>query len=365
MARECTVPTVQTGPFNVADFEDLARERLEPEVHGYFAGGAGDERTLRDNVTAFSRWWLRPRVLVDVSEVSTKARVLGAEVAMPVLVAPVAFQQLAHEGGERAMARAAEAAGTAMCLSTLATVRPAELASAAPSGHHWLQLYCFRDREITRGLAAEARESGFEALVLTVDGPYAGRRERDLRLGFEVPAELGVPALTAAVGTRSLSMREVFALVDPALTWSSVEDLASEFDLPVILKGVMTAEDAVLAVEHGAAGVMVSNHGGRQLDGVPASIDALPEVAEAIDGRIAVLMDGGIRRGTDVVVALALGADAVLVGRPAVWGLAVAGEEGARRVLELLRTELQLALALVGCPAPDAIVRAHVRRATG
>ena len=361
MAGECTVPTV-TGPLNVAEFEDLAKEKLEPEVHGYFAGGAGDERTLRDNVAAFSRWSLRPRVLVDVSDVSTRTTVLGGEVAAPVLVAPVAFQRLAHEGGEEEMARAAEAAGTVMCLSTLATVSPAEVAAAAPSGRHWLQLYCFRDREITHSLAAEAQESGFEALVLTVDAPYAGRRERDLRLGFEVPADLLGPALTAAVGTRSLSIREVFDLVDPALTWQSLEALAAEFELPVLLKGVMTAEDAALAVDHGAAGVVVSNHGGRQLDGVPASIDVLQEVAEAIEGRIEVLMDGGIRRGTDVVAALALGADAVLIGRPALWGLAVAGREGALSVLEILRSELQLALALVGSRSADAVARDHVRR---
>ena len=351
-----------TGPLNVAEFEALAKEKLEPEVHGYFAGGAGDERTLRDNVAGFSRWSLRPRVLVDVSDVSTRTTVLGGEVAAPVLVAPVAFQRLAHEGGEEEMARAAEAAGTVMCLSTLATVSPAEVAAAAPSGRHWLQLYCFRDREITHSLAAEAQESGFEALVLTVDAPYAGRRERDLRLGFEVPADLLGPALTAAVGTRSLSIREVFDLVDPALTWQSLEALAAEFELPVLLKGVMTAEDAALAVDHGAAGVVVSNHGGRQLDGVPASIDVLSEVAEAIEGRIELLMDGGIRRGTDVVAALALGADAVLIGRPALWGLAVAGREGALSVLEILRSELQLALALVGCRSPDAVARDHVRR---
>jgi isopentenyl diphosphate isomerase/L-lactate dehydrogenase-like FMN-dependent dehydrogenase len=354
-------PTVPAEPLNVAEFEDLAKEALEPEVYGYFAGGAGDERTLQDNVAGFGRWWLRPRVLVDVSEVSTTTTVLSGEVAAPVLAAPVAFQRLAHEGGEQAMARAAAAAGTVMCLSTLATVRPAEIAAAA-SGRHWLQLYCFRDREITRELAAEARDCGFEALVLTVDAPYAGRRERDLRLGFEVPAELVVPALAAAVGVRRLTIGEVFDLVDPGLTWSSLEALVSEFGLPVILKGVMTAEDAALAVEHGATGVVVSNHGGRQLDGVPPSIDAVPEVAEAIDRRIAVLMDGGIRRGTDIVAARALGADAVMIGRPALWGLAVGGDEGARRVFELLRAELELALALIGCRSPDAVERGHVRR---
>jgi isopentenyl diphosphate isomerase/L-lactate dehydrogenase-like FMN-dependent dehydrogenase len=350
------------APVNIADLERLAAEKLEPGTHGYFAGGAGDERTLSRNTAAFAGWELRPRVLVDVSEVSTHCKVLNSEMSMPVLVAPVAFQRLAHPDGELAMARAAQAAGAVMCLSTLATARPSEVAAAAEGGSHWMQVYLFRDRGVTRALVDEATESGYEAILLTVDAPYAGRRERDLRAEFQVPAELGTPAIEAAVGQRSLTTAEVFGLVDPSITWADLESLAAETELPVLVKGLITGEDAALAAEHGAAGVVVSNHGGRQLDNVPASIEALPEVVEAVDGRIAVLVDGGVRRGTDVAVALALGADAVLVGRPALWGLAVDGEDGARHALGILAEELKLALALLGCASPGDVSPAHVRR---
>jgi len=336
---------------------------MEAGPHGYFAGGAGDERSLRRNVEAFARWELRPRVLVDVSEVSTRATVLGAELEMPILVAPVAFQRLAHPGGEPAMACAARAAGTIMCVSTLATAAPAECAEAAGGeGRRWLQLYVFRDRAISQALIDEATEAGYEAIVLTVDAPYGGRRERDLRSGFTLPADVRTPAIDAAVGRRDLTVAEVFGLVDPSLTWPDVEGLIADTELPVLIKGVLTAEDAELAAEHGAAGVVVSNHGARQIDAVPASIEVLEEVVDAVGGRIEVLMDGGVRRGTDVAVALALGAGAVMVGRPALWGLAVDGQAGAERALAMLRDELELALALIGAPSPEAVTRAHVRR---
>jgi 4-hydroxymandelate oxidase len=350
-------------PINVGDYERLAEEALEPGVHGYFAGGAGDERTLRENVAAFDRWRLRPRVLVDVGELTTRTTVAGTEVSMPVLVAPVAFQRLAHPDGEAGMARAAAGAGTVMCLSTLATTGPAELAAAAPGASLWLQLYLFRDRGVTRALVEEATAHGFSAIVLTVDAPRAGRRERDARARFEIPPDVTVPSLDAGVrGRTPLSIHEVFALVDPTLTWADLERLAAEVDVPVLVKGILAAEDAELAVEHGAAGVIVSNHGGRQLDGVPPSLEALPAVVEAIDGRAEVLLDGGVRRGTDVVTAMALGARAVMVGRAPLWGLAAGGEEGARRVLELMREEVELALCLCGCPSPQAVARGHVSR---
>jgi isopentenyl diphosphate isomerase/L-lactate dehydrogenase-like FMN-dependent dehydrogenase len=349
---------------NVADFERVAAEKLDAGVLGYFAGGAGDELTLRDNVAAWTRWRLRPRVLVDVSAVTTEAEVLGGPVSMPVLVAPVAYQRLVDPEGEIGMARAAAAAGTVMCLSTLATTRLSELAAQAPPGRRWFQLYCFKDEAITRGLMEEAIASGFEAIVVTVDAPPGGNRERDRRTGFKIPAGLGVPSVAAAMGVeRAVTIEETFALMSSALGWQDLEDLASESDLPVLVKGLLTAEDAELAVAHGAAGVVVSNHGGRQLDRALASCDALPEVVDAVDGRAAVLVDGGIRRGVDVAIALALGADAVLVGRPPLWGLAAAGSEGAERVLELLREELELALALCGCASPAELTRAHVRRA--
>jgi isopentenyl diphosphate isomerase/L-lactate dehydrogenase-like FMN-dependent dehydrogenase len=262
------------------------------------------------------------------------------------------------------MARAAAAAGTVMCLSTLATARPAEIAASAPDGRRWFQLYCFRDAGITQALLEEAVDSGFEAIVVTVDAPRGGRRERDLRTGFRIPEGLGVPSVQAALGSElAVTIEETFALMDPGLDWADLEKLASGCEVPVLVKGVLTGEDAALAVAHGAAGVVVSNHGGRQLDCTVATADALPEVVDAVGGKATVLVDGGIRRGTDVAVSLALGADAVLVGRPPLWGLAAGGEAGALRVLELLREELELALALCGCSAPAELGREHARRA--
>lgn len=361
---EASLAPVTEGPINVADFERLAAEKLDEGALGYFAGGAGDELTLRDNVAAWSRWRLRPRVLAGIDRVSTAAEVLGGPVSMPVLVAPVAYQRLVDPEGEIGMARAAAEAGTVICLSTLATTRPAELVAAVPPGRRWFQLYCFKDEAVTRVLMDEAVAAGFEAIVVTVDAPPGGNRERDRRTGFEIPAGLGVPSVAAAMGgARAVTIAETFALMNPALSWSDLEDLASESTLPVLVKGLLTAEDAELAVEHGAAGIVVSNHGGRQLDRALATGDALPEVVDAVDGRATVLVDGGIRRGIDIAIALALGADAVLVGRPALWGLAAAGAEGAGQVLGLLREELELALALCGCASPADLTRAHVRRA--
>jgi isopentenyl diphosphate isomerase/L-lactate dehydrogenase-like FMN-dependent dehydrogenase len=349
---------------NVADFERLAAEKLDPGVAGYFFGGAGDELTLGENVAAWGRWRLRPRTLAGLSEWGTGAEVLGGEVSMPVLVAPVAYQGLVDPEGELAMARAAAAAGTVMSLSTLATYRPAPVAAAAPGGRRWFQLYCFKDEGITRALMEEAVDCGFEAIMVTVDAPRGGNRERDRRTGFKIPQEIGVPSVEAALGSgRAVTIEETFDLMEPALTLSYLEDLAADCPVPVLVKGVLTAEDATLAVEHGAAGVVVSNHGGRQLDRCLATADALPEVVDAVEGRGTVLVDGGIRRGVDVAIALALGADAVLVGRPTLWGLAVGGEAGARRVLEVLREELELTLALCGCATPAELTRSHVQRA--
>jgi isopentenyl diphosphate isomerase/L-lactate dehydrogenase-like FMN-dependent dehydrogenase len=355
---------VSADPINVADFERAAAEKLDAGVAGYFFGGAGDELTLAENVSAWTRWRLRPRVLAGLREWRTGTELLGGELAMPVLVAPVAYQGLVDPEGEAAMARAAADVGTVMCLSTLATQRPREVADAAPDGRRWFQLYCFQDEAVTRALMEEAVECGYEAVVVTVDAPRGGNRERDLRTGFRIPEALGVPGVEAALGSaRAVTIEETFALMEPALTWSYLEEMASDFSVPVLVKGVLTAEDAALAVEHGAAGVVVSNHGGRQLDRCLATADALPEVVDTVEGRVPVLVDGGIRRGVDAAIALALGADAVLVGRPALWGLAAAGEAGARRVLELLREELELTLVLCGCASPAELTRAHVQRA--
>jgi len=348
-------------PLNTWDFERLAEGQVEAGPWGYFAGGAGDERTLAENVAAFRRWHLRPRMLVDVASVSTKVTILSDEVSMPVLVAPTALQYLAHPEGDLAMARGVAEAGTVMCLSTLGGASAAQLAEAAPSGRHWFQLYWSRDRGFTQSLVEAAADAGFEAIVLTVDFPAAGRRERDIRAAFEIPHDFPLPNLSKHLGGGDFHAT-LGQVVDPSITWRDLEWLRSVSSLPILVKGILTEEDARLACEHGVDGVIVSNHGGRQLDGVPATLDALPEVVEAVGGRCLVLMDGGIRRGTDVVTALALGARAVLVGRPALWGLAVDGEEGVRRVLELLREEVELALRLLGCATPSAVTRAHVGR---
>ncbi len=331
---------------NVHDYEVLARERLDENAWEYFRGGAGDESTLRDNVAAFARWRLRPRVLVDVTAIDTSTTVLGTPVAAPILVAPVALQRFAHPEGEAATARAAARAGTIMVLSTSATMRPGQVAEAAPDAARWFQVYVFRDRGITQSLIDEACAHGYSALVLTVDVPILGRREGAVRIGFHVPEEFEVAG-------------DIFGDIDPSVSWRDLEWLAGH-GLPVVLKGVLTSEDARIAVDHGAAAVVVSNHGGRQLDGVPASIDALPQVVEAVAGRAEVLLDSGVRRGVDALRALALGARAVLVGRPVVYALAAGGEEGVFHVLQLLRDEVELGLRLLGCASPTEVAREHV-----
>jgi isopentenyl diphosphate isomerase/L-lactate dehydrogenase-like FMN-dependent dehydrogenase len=345
---------------NVADFEREAERRLEPGPFGYFAGGAADETTLRENVAAFDRRQLRPRMLVDVSDVSTQTIVLGRDVSMPLLVAPTAFQRLAHADGELATARAAAAAGTVMCLSTLSSVTPAELAAAAPAGRRWFQLYWSADRGFTGDLLARVADSGFEAVVLTIDFAAAGRRERDLRTAFALPDDLPTPNIPHELARRDFHLA-LGDVVDASISWRDLEWLRDASPLPLLLKGILTAEDATLAVEHGVDGIVVSNHGGRQLDGVAATLDALPEVVDAVAGRTELLLDGGIRRGTDVLKALALGACAVLAGRAIVWGLAVGGEAGVARVLELLRAEIALGLTHLGCRKPADVTRAHVR----
>ncbi len=347
---------------SVADYERLAEERLEPGPWAYLAGGSGDEWTLCENRAAFARWTFRPRVLCDVSEISTSTTVLGTPVELPVVVGPVAYQQLYHPHGECAAARGAAAAGTGIAVSTFCTRSHEEIAAAAPGVMQWCQVYVFQDRGPTREHLAGAADAGCSAVVLTVDTPRLAQRERDLRVGFEVPADLPLPYARTTIGDAPLNPADQFALLDPSVSWRDLEWIASEGKLPVILKGVVTAEDAELAVEHGAAAIVVSNHGGRQLDGAPATLDALPAVVDAVAGRIEVYLDGGIRRGTDVAKALALGARAVLVGRAPVFGLAVAGEDGVRHVLELLRDELALALSLLGCTSPEQLTRSYVQR---
>jgi isopentenyl diphosphate isomerase/L-lactate dehydrogenase-like FMN-dependent dehydrogenase len=332
---------------NVADYVEAARNKVPPEVWCYFEGGAMDEVSLRANVAAYGRWRLRPRMLVDVSELSLATTLLGTPVSLPLGVAPFAMQRLLVPDGECATARAAAAANALMVVSTLTTSSHAEICAAA-DGPRWVQLYVLRDRQRTLDHIAEAREAGYSAVVLTVDLPYVGRRERDLRLGFpNPPPDLELPYAHLFETT-------------PALMWRDLEWIRTETELPLVIKGILTREDGLLAVEHGADAVWVSNHGGRQLDHVAAGLDALPEVVDAVAGRAEVYVDGGIRRGTDVLKALALGARAAFAGRAFACGLAVDGERGVAHVLSLLRDELELGLGLLGCTSPDTVSRGHV-----
>jgi 4-hydroxymandelate oxidase len=345
------------APLRLDAFEVLAREALPQMVYDYYAGGADDEVTLRLNRAAYRTLSLRPRVLTDVGRVDTSVELLGERLSMPVLLAPTAFQRLADPEGERASARAARAAGTLMVASTLSTTTVEETAAAAP-GPLWFQLYVYRDREISRDLVQRARDAGCTALVLTVTIPVQGNRERDARNRFRLPAGYEMANFAGRVqadfpeAEGSAFDRFIAEQFDPTLTWEAVEWLREVSGLPVLVKGILDPDDARLAVEHGAAGVIVSNHGGRQLDTAEPTILALPRVVGAVEGRAPVLVDGGIRRGTDVVKALALGARAVLIGRPYLWGLAAGGEAGVTRVLELLRRELERTLALVGAASP-------------
>jgi 4-hydroxymandelate oxidase len=354
-------------PVNLSEFEHAARARLDPSAWQYIAGGAGDERTLRDNRAAFERRRLLPRVLTNVGTRDLGTLVLGRRVEWPVLVAPMAFHGLACVEAEAATARAAAAAGIVMCVSTFANLPLEEVRAAAPAARHWFQLYVHRDRGVTRALVERAIAAGYEALVLTVDAPLLGRREADVRGGFRLPPHLGMgnfgdperesgaTLVDAPAGSHLAA--HFTAAADPALAWRDLEWLRALSPLPLVLKGILRADDARHAADAGAAAIVVSNHGGRQLDGAIASLDALPDVVAASADRLEVFMDGGIRRGTDVLTALALGARAVLLGRPVLWGLAVAGEEGARRVLELLLEEVDLAFALAGCRTPSEATR--------
>jgi 4-hydroxymandelate oxidase len=350
-------------PPTISDFERRAAELLPAGAHGYYAGGAGDEITLRDNVAAWQRLALRPRVMVDCSERDPSTTALGRRRSHPLIVAPTAFHTLATPEGESATARAAAATDTPFCLSTLSTTGLVELATRTPDATRWFQLYVFKDRGITREIVAAAVEHRYEALVLTVDAQVFGTRERDLRSGFAIDEASAIPSLGAAGAHGTASLQELGALFDQSLTWDDVGRFAADSGLPVLVKGVLTAEDARRAIDSGAAGIVVSNHGGRQLDTVLSGADALPAVVDEAGDELDVLVDGGIRRGTDVVKALALGARAVMIGRPVLWGLAVGGEEGVRRVLELLLADLDTALALSGAPNASALDRSWVQRA--
>ena len=359
---------------SVADFEEAARAKMEPMYFGYYASGADDEITLRENQEAYRRLRLSYRVLQGIGQPTLATNLLGQDLSMPVVIAPTALHRLAHPEGELATARAAGRAGTLMILSTLSST-PLEEVMAASTGPLWFQLYIYKDREITRSLVERAEAAGFSALVVTVDAPVLGRREADERSGFEPPMGVTLANLVQ-VGVERLESGGGSSLADYVatqlkrdLSWEDIDWLASITGLPVLVKGLVHPADALMGLDHGIAGIVVSNHGGRQLDTAPATIDVLPDIAEAVDGRIPVIVDGGVRRGTDVVKALALGADAVAVGRPVLWGLAVDGEAGATRILEILRQELERAMLLCGAASladltPD-LVRGSSRISDG
>jgi 4-hydroxymandelate oxidase len=327
--------------------EGQARALLEPGAFDYIAGGADDEVTLADNVEAWKRLRLRPRVLRDVSAVDPATTLLGRPVASPIGIAPTAFHRLAHADGEEATARAAAVSGSLMVLSTRATATAAEVRAAAPDALLWFQVYILTDRARTARLIEAAVAHGVKALVLTADTPFLGRRLRDVRNRFVLPASIGDASASLA-----LEPGEEGSLVDqdPSITFDDIGWLASISGLPVVVKGVLRGDDAIRCVNAGAAGVWVSNHGGRQLDGAIATAEALPEVVAAVGPRAEVYVDGGVRRGTDALKALALGARAVFLGRPILWGLATDGSTGVGRVLHQVQSELAHAMSLAGAP---------------
>jgi 4-hydroxymandelate oxidase len=351
------------APASLLELEERARGELEPSTFDYYAGGSHDEITLRENVAAYGRVRLHHRVLVDVSRRSMATTVLGAHVRLPVLIAPTAFHKLAHADGEVATVRAAGAQGTVMVLSSLSNT-PVEDVVREATGPVWFQLYVYRDRAATEAVIARAEAAGCGAIVLTVDAPLIGTRERDVRNHFALPPGLSVAnMLPAGYGTIAVRPGEsglaayIAEMLDPSLAWRDVAWLRSRTKLPLVLKGIVRADDARRAVDAGVSAIVVSNHGGRQLDTSPPTIEVLARVADAVQGRCEVMVDGGVRRGTDVLKALALGARAVLLGRPVLWGLALGGQAGVERVLEILGREIDLAMALAGCASLDDVTR--------
>ncbi|MCV0402211.1 MAG: alpha-hydroxy-acid oxidizing protein [Chloroflexi bacterium] len=337
-------------PITLADLEPLARAAMEPAAWDYYAGGAGDELTIAGNRAAWDRLRLRPRVLVDVSSVDMATSAFGVALPHPLVVAPTASHDLAHPDGELATARGSAAAGALMTLSTISSRPMEEVAAAAPGSPRWFQLYPPSERDAAADLVRRAADAGYGAIAVTVDLPLPGNRERDLRSGFAVRMGVHLPADQAVDPRTGL-------VVLPTMTWDDLAWLRSVSPIPVVAKGILRADDAQRAIETGCDGIWVSNHGGRQLDGSIATADALPEIVEAVDGRALILVDGGVRRGIDALRALSLGANLVAVGRPVLWGLASGGADGVERALGVLRSELELAMALAGCPTLTEVTR--------
>lgn len=332
--------------FSLTEFEELAQTCMSSMSLNYVAGGAADELTLKANCEEWKRIRLKPRVLVDVSKVDVSATVLGHQMQAPILLAPTAFHRLCHDEGETATITGANQAGATLVLSTYAT-EAVEIIAAKAAQPLWFQLYAQRDRELNRVLLQRAEQAGCKAICLTVDTPVLGARNRESRSQFQIPADFKLPNLAFDSAAISQRIHHQDPLT-PTLTWKDVEWLRSSATVPLLLKGIVNPDDAMRAAEAGVAGIIVSNHGGRNLDTLPSTAEALPRIAEKVGGKHAILVDGGIRRGTDVLKAIALGADAVLIGRPYLYGLATGGAEGVARVLEILKTELKLAMALTG-----------------
>jgi 4-hydroxymandelate oxidase len=337
---------------SVEAFEAEAASRLTRMAHDYYRSGSWGEATVRENVEAWRRLWLRPRCMVDVSARESSVELLGRSIPAPLLVAPTALHRMAHDEGEVATARGAGACGIPMVLSSLSTCT-IESVAAATRAPLWMQIYISQDRGFTRALAQRAEAAGCGALMVTVDTPVWGVRERDIHNGFRVPDGMRMANLERPgqpTGHTGRGIGEALGwTIDASLTWKDLEMLRGAVRIPVLVKGVLRGDDAAKAIEHGAAGVVVSNHGGRQLDGAVGTATALPDVVQSVAGRVPVIVDGGIRRGTDILRALALGATAVQVGRPILWGLAAGGSEGVERVLRILMAEFSLAMALAGC----------------
>jgi 4-hydroxymandelate oxidase len=353
---------------SLADMEHDARHAIGEMAYAYYSGGADDERLLAGNVEAWAHWQLHPHVLAGLSEVATATTLLGTEVSSPVVIAPTAIQGLAHPDGEVATIRGAAEVGALTILSSLATRSLEDVALAAPDAPRWMQIYVLRQRERTRELVQRAVAHGYGALVLTVDAPVSGLRVREWRAGVHLPDDLALPNL-AGDSTASARAGGFMAVVtrefEPALTPDDIAWLAGLSNLPVVAKGVQRADDAVRCVEAGAAALVVSNHGARQLADAPATADILPEIVDAVAGRAEVYVDGGVRRAPDVVKALALGARAVLVGRPGLWALATGGADGVAGLLRWYESELRRAMALCGAATVADIDRSLVRRAPG
>ena len=376
------------GCYSIADLRRAAKSRLPKMVFDYLDGGAEDEITLQRNSSAFANYELRPRFLVDVSTVNLSTTVLGQPIDFPVLLSPTGLSRLFHHHGELAVIPAAARAGTIYSLSSVASYN-IETAAAASDGPKWFQIYVWRDRAVLRDFIQRCREAGYKALCLTVDLPVLGQRERDMRNGMTMPPRLtprsvfnvamhpwwtwhyltsprpelanvaGIPGI--GLGDITTQARHANSQLDPSVTWDDVAWMMQEWGGPFAIKGLLTAEDARQAAELGVQGIIISNHGGRQLDHSPATIDVLPEIIDAVDGRAEVILDGGVRRGSDVVKALALGARACMIGRGYLYGLAAGGEAGVSRALEILRSEILRTMQLIGCTAIDGLDSRYIR----